>query len=439
MKRLMTLSIIEKAYLGILLVIFGGIVLHAPISVGLSTLLPGYELLIRSWKEILMGLALVPMLVLLWDKKRLSILGEPLMIAVGVYALLHLLSAAFMPQSLISTVAGVLIDLRYMLFFVLVYVAIRLYPGFRKTFLQIGVIGALVVVIFALLQVFVLPIDVLKYIGYGPDSIAPYLTVDQNDNYIRINSTLRGPNSLGAYAVVVLALLFAFWMRGDHSKLKRPLPLALILLAGGMTALWTSYSRSALIAGVFAIAVVLAVTLWHRFNRKTWIITAAIVAAIGIGLFVARDSTFVANVILHDNPTTGAPNTSNDGHLLSLQDGIRLMIQQPFGAGVGSTGSASLLGDKPLIIENQFLYIAHEVGWAGLIVFVMILIGVFARLWQRRSDWLALGVFASGIGLVLINMLLPIWVDDTVSIVWWGLAGLAIGSPMGYREEESDE
>jgi hypothetical protein len=48
------------------------------------------------------------------------------------------------------------------------------------------------------------------------------------------------------------------------------------------------------------------------------------------------------------------------------------------------------------------------------------------RLWQRRTDWLALGLFSSGIGLALIGLLLPVWVDDTVSIVWWGLAAVAI-------------
>jgi hypothetical protein len=34
---------------------------------------------------------------------------------------------------------------------------------------------------------------------------------------------------------------------------------------------------------------------------------------------------------------------------------------------------------------------------------------------------------ASGIGLALIGLLLPVWVDDTVSIVWWGLAAIATG------------
>ena len=83
------------------------------------------------------------------------------------------------------------------------------------------------------------------------------------------------------------------------------------------------------------------------------------------------------------------------------------------------------------IIENQYLFIAHEVGWPGLALFVALFVMILVRLWKFRSDWLALGVLASGIGLALIGLLLPVWADDTVSIIWWGLAGLAIGGTYG--------
>jgi hypothetical protein len=148
---------------------------------------------------------------------------------------------------------------------------------------------------------------------------------------------------------------------------------------------------------------------------------------IASGLYLGRHTTFVSNVILHENPVVGSSLNSNQGHISSLQDGVNRLLTQPFGDGVGTTGSASLSTDAPLIIENQYLFVAHEVGWLGLALFVMITIGIFARLWQRRGDWLALSVLTSGLGLLVIGLLLPVWVDDTVSIVWWGLAGLAIG------------
>jgi hypothetical protein len=104
------------------------------------------------------------------------------------------------------------------------------------------------------------------------------------------------------------------------------------------------------------------------------------------------------------------------------------MRRQPIGGGVGSTGSASLMTDSPLFIENQYLFIAHETGWFGLGLFIALMSLLLVRLWRYRRDWLALGVLTSGIGLSCIGLLLPVWVDDTVSIIWWGLAAIALAS-----------
>jgi len=72
------LSILDKAYVGILLVIFGGIVLHAPLSVGFSTLWPDYSLFIKSWKEVLLGAALLLSVIVLTIRKSWGILRSNL-------------------------------------------------------------------------------------------------------------------------------------------------------------------------------------------------------------------------------------------------------------------------------------------------------------------------------------------------------------------------
>jgi len=422
------LTFLDTLFVGILLVIFGGIVLHAPLSVGLSTLFPSFEVLIKSWKEVLMLLAGLLMLVILYQKKQWSVLKSPLMLVIAAYALLHLLLLLVFPQGLTSSIAGLFIDLRYLLFFGLVSVAIVLYPMLRRPFVITFFVGAFIVAAFALLQVFVLPHDILKYIGYNTSTIVPYLTVDQNPNYIRINSTLRGPNPLGAYAGIVIALVFAYWLKVKRDKpLRQPLASSVIVI-GSFVALWASYSRSAVVAACAAIGVIILATIGRRISRRVWIIMTALLIATAGGLFVARDTNFVSNVLLHNNSTTGAAVDSNAGHVESLQQGLDRTIRQPLGGGVGSTGSASLYGTKPLIVENQFLFIAHEAGWLGLALFVAITYMVLRALWQRRADWLALGVFASGVGLILIGLLLPVWVDDTVAIIWWGLAAVALAA-----------
>jgi len=420
------IEIIKRIYIGILLFIFGGIVLHAPISMALGSIWPDYSLIIKSWKEILMLVAGFIAIFLLFKNKKVNIFKDPVIIAIFAYAILHILMLFYKFQGIKAATAGLAIDLRYVLFFSLVYIAMKLYPEYRRLFIKVGIIGAFIVLVFALLQVFILPHDILKYIGYNINTISPYLTVDQNHAFIRINSTLRGPNPLGAYAVIALSLIAAYLVKRKLPKGKLPIFIISIMGIGGLVALWVSYSRSALIAAIFAVVVVLAVTTFRKLSTNMWIVISFMVFVLSVGLFAFKDSSFVSNVLLHENPTNIDNISSNAGHINSLSDGLNQLVRQPLGAGVGSTGSASILVNRPEIIENQYLFIAHEVGWLGLALFLYIFGLIMYRLWKLRDDWLALGVFAGGIGIALICVLLPMWVDDTVSIIWWGLATIAL-------------
>lgn len=420
---------LEKIYLGILAVIFALIIVHAPIIVGFGTLLPKYALVIKAWKEILMLVALILGVVIL-TRRRLwrTLMHDWLLWGILLFAALLLVLIPLHYQGINATVAGLAIDLRYLLFFSLVYTAVKLMPEYRNVMVKIGVVGAMIVVGFATLQLF-LPANILSHIGYDKNTtIAPYLTVDKNPSFIRENSTLRGPNPLGAYAVMVLGLLTAalIRMRGRLEENKFRIMTG-FLAVGALVSLWVSYSRSALIAGLLAIVIVVVAAAKQKIPRGVWIASCVVLLALLGGLIAERNNPFVSNVILHINPEGGSSVTSNDGHVSSLVTGLNQLQHQPLGAGVGSTGSASLLGVSPEIVENQFLFVAHEAGWFGLILFVLIWGIVLSRLWNRRKDWLALGTFAGGVGLVFIGLLLPVLTDDTVSIVWWGLAALVIG------------
>lgn len=451
---------IDKIFIIILLVIFGGIVLHAPLSVGFGSLFPNYELLIKSWKEILLVAALLLGLYIIYKRKAWGQFNTPLFWLIGGFAALHLVTLVFIHNGLVETMAGLMIDLRYLLFFVLVFAALRLYPNLYGLFLKVFFAGALVVAVFALLQVTVLPRDALHYIGYNETTIMPYLTVDQNINYIRINSTLRGPNPLGAYAVIAIIMLVVLWAgkfglrkpkgvasarqalvgKKSHEGLVKRRWLiagATVTGVGSLVALWASYSRSAWLALVVALAVLVAAYLIQkrgknrRINRTVWLVIGAVCLGLTTGAIYLKDTPFMSQVILHEDPDEQNDINSNDGHLSSLVNGGQKVIKQPFGMGVGSTGSASLLGDAPQIIENQYLFVAHEIGWLGLVLFVVVYWFVLRQLWRawrRNAYWVSLGVFASGLGLAVIGLLLPVFVDDTVSIIWWGLAAVTLGS-----------
>jgi hypothetical protein len=422
-------TILDTLLISILFIIFAGIVVHAPLTIWLGTIFPDASLLIKSWKEILMGAALLIAAVILQQRRRWRILTNPVILVAGLYGLLHVLLLSYQYENVIKTLAGLLIDLRYILFFVLVVVAATLYPTLRRPFVITFLAGAVIVCLFAALQVFVLPPDVLAAIGYNDTTITPFLTVDENPDYVRINSTLRGPNPLGAYAVIVLAFVMAYMLRKRKMIQPKTIAFMSLLSIGALIAIWASYSRSALVGLIVALVIVFTFTVGRRLSTWVWISIFVVAGAIGGGLYAARETPFVSNVILHDNAETGAMVTSNQGHLDSLEEGLNRMVAQPLGAGIGSTGSASLNGSDPIIIENQYLFIAHETGWLGLGLFLVLFGMIIGQLWSRREDWLALSVLASGIGLAIVGLLLPVWVDDTVGIIWWGLAGLIIGGP----------
>lgn len=433
----MKTTILEKLYAWILIVILGGIVLHAPLSVGLGSLFPDYELLIKSWKEILMVIATVFAVVIVTKHRLWKELSQDLVFKLVVaYAALHLLLVIALFQGSIQTAVGLAIDLRYVLFFSLIYILIKTLPQYKRPLLITAIAGAIIVVGFAVMQLF-LSADILKYIGYGKDTIEPYLTVDKNHEFIRVNSTLRGPNPLGAYVGIVLAGLIAAWASGRIKlRTNKNKTLFGIAIIASFVALWITYSRSALGAAVIIIAVVLGVSALKYITRRTWTYIAVVAVIFAGALFVVRESTFVSNVLLHENPNGGSAVSSNDGHVESVIAATDRTIQQPLGGGVGSTGSASLYGDKPFIIENQYLFIAHEAGWLGLLLFIGLFTAIMTRLWKLKKDWLALAVFASGIGLAAIGILQPVWVDDTVSIVWWGLAGIVLGGRYGKQTKQ---
>lgn len=411
-------------YIGILLVIFGGIVLHAPLTVWLSSNFPDCGLFIKSWKEILMLVASFIATYLLYKYKKFKILRNPLILTIIAYAVLHFVLLFINNQGLMPSLAGLIIDLRYLLFFVLVCVAIQLFPDKKDLFLKVGIAGALIVVIFAILQVFVLPKDFLSVLGYGENTIAPYLTVDQNQDFIRINSTLRGPNPLGAYALIVLALAFSVFV---NKKTKKSLAVFLILVFGSLTALWFSYSRSAMLGFAITLSIIFLVKFFNKLSIKNWL-TIGAVFVIGVGgLFAMRNTDFISHIVLHENPSEGNNENSNEGHINSLTDSLQEVVSKPLGTGIGSTGSASLLGDEPVVVESQYLMVAHETGWLGLAYLLAIYGLILWQLWNNKKDWLSLGVFASGVGLAVIGLFLPVFADDTVSIIWWGLAGMVIG------------
>ena len=390
--------------LALLAAIMLGLAIHTPLTVLASTHWPLVALYAKAWKEVLLMVAFVLVIILGWRRHAWRFwLRDKLLWLIAGFALWHLVLAGISlaaGNSAATVVAGLVIDLRWGLMTATMYGFIYLYPHYRQILLKCMLATAVIIVGFACLQL-ILPRGFLTIFGYSQATVVPYLTVDSNEAYVRFGSTLRGPNPLGAYAlgglVLASALLAAKWR--DSAKLR---VYGILAAVSSSVALYISYSRAAILGVLAALGGLFAQRYGRKLPKKAWISIAAGVLAVAAGGVY---------------------------HLSSLRDGVIKAAQQPFGAGIGSTGSASLLGDSGVIIENQYLFIVHEAGWLGLVIYLMIVIIVLRRLWRRRNDWLALGMFLSGIGLSIASLFLPVFADDVIALVWWGLSALIVARP----------
>lgn len=381
--------------------------------------------LFRVWKELIL-VAIFP--VVLWvawksTKTRQWLVGSWIVRLFALYAVLHgVLALQALHNHNVNQEAliyGLIINLRFIAFFIICYILAANNAFLKKNWRPILLAPALLVIFFGLLQKFILPHDFLRHFGYGPETIPAYQTVDSDINYRRIQSTLRGANPLGAYLVLIIpALLLTF-------RKSRKLVIATNLTA--LVVLFFSYSRSAWIG----LALVSATLVWlaqTQKNKKLLTAIAAILSLIVItGAFLVQTNKDVQDTLLHTSDYSSVPQSSNDARLKSLESGSRDVIHQPLGEGPGTAGPASFRNDHPpRIAENYYLQIGQEVGWLGICLFVAINILVAQQLWRRKGEALPLILFVSLVGLSIVNLLSHAWTDDTLSLLWWGLAGIAL-------------
>lgn len=429
---------LERTIVGLLMLILMGLAVHTPVTVWIESNWPDYELLAKAWKELVLGLIMLLLAAYVGLRGLYGrLLRDKFVLLILAIAALHVVLLLVVNNAYISELSGLLIDLRYYLFFIELYIVAQYMSWARRYLLWMAGVGVLVVVGFGFLQATVLPRDILEPLGYSKETIQPYLTVDLNDDYVRINSTLRGPNPVGAFAVISLALLGAWVLR--HWRRIQNWQAAFVAASSSiavLVVLWGSHSRSAWLAVVAAVSAGLMAIL----PRRTAIVSVATIACVSLvsvgALLAFRDNPTISNLFFHSNPTGGSAHKSDDGHLESLEYGVEATLKSPAGSGIGSTGSASLHSESPTIVENQYFFFAHESGWFGLVLQVALFGLVLAGLWRARQDWLSLGLFASGVGLALIGILQPVWADDVVSLYWWGLAGLALGSSASMKLHE---
>ena len=174
-------GLVEQTIVWLVVVVFVGMAIHTPTTVFIETHWPHLELLAKSWKELVLGALLLLILLSLYKRGALrQVVGDKVVQLVAAIAVVHVALLLLFDNAYVSELAGLLIDLRFYLFFVELYVAARYIPGVHKYGLRAAAVGAAFIVVFGVLQVFVLPKDILASIGYSDATIKPYLTVATN-------------------------------------------------------------------------------------------------------------------------------------------------------------------------------------------------------------------------------------------------------------------
>jgi len=408
---------------------------HAFLTVWASSLVGHYTLL-RLWKEfVLAGLCIGALYLVIQDKKlRFRLLHDRLLQLIFAYGCLLLLVTLFALWA--GTVTpkaaayGLLLDSRLLLFFIVTAVTAHYSDLLVRAWRRLLLIPAAITVGFATLQYAALPSDVLSHFGYGPASINPVATVDQKNDFQRVQSTLRGPNPFGTYLILVLAALGTRLIRFHKSFWQTAAFFILSLLA-----LFFTFSRSAWIGVVFALLWLLWQAVTSPKTRKLLIVASAATLVLAAGaMYGLRNNDYFQNVFFHTNEHSLASESSNTGHFTAIKEGLVDTARQPWGRGIGTAGPASAYNSDPArISENYYIQIGQEAGVLGAGLFIAITVVVMRRLHAVRQHELARVLLASFIGILAVNMLSHAWVDDTIAYMWWGFAGAMLG--LGTQKE----
>lgn len=382
--------------------------------------------LFRIWKEILLALITPVVAWIIFNDYSLRkwFLESKIVRLFGLFVLLNIAMSAWAlannKVNASATIYGLIVNLRFFLFFIVCSVLAAKTGFLHKHWKKIIVIPALMVIVFGIIQSIFLPNDFLRHFGYGPGTVTSFQTVNSNPDLPRLQSTLRGPNPLGAYLVLILPMIF--FIARENVLMRRG------ALLGGAFVLFYTYSRSAWLGMFLCVVSILFLTNKLRIERKHF--SALLLAAlVGIALIsqLSRSNQDLQDTILHTS-SSATTSSSNEVRASAISSALKDIEKHPLGGGPGTAGPASFRnsGHEPKIAENYFLQIGQEVGVVGMMALVAIMMIAGYQLWQRRDDQLAKVLLATFVGITFINLVSHAWADDTLAYIWWGLAGIVL-------------
>lgn len=428
------------------LYIFYGLLAYAPLHIFLSTWI-GTSFNILEPAKIAKDVVLVVGFLLVlafsvgkeWFRKWLK--TDTLLWLILAYVLLNLVLVLIKPTDQDAELLGLVYNTRFLMFFLYAWMLVNLFPekAVLKNSVKVALASGMVVIVFGIAQYLLMPNDMLRHFGYNRENgVLPVFLIDEKPDLERVMSTVRDPNSLGSYLIIIGSLLGSLFIAAKAKAERNRYSLYLALTA---LCLWFTFSRSAWIGfltamGVLAILSPLAQRVMAKIGyTKIAVIGLSLVVIVGTGLLVFKDTYLVKNVILHADESTVLEDP-NELRIRFWRESVQDIAAEPEGSGPGTAGLASIRNNKQgtELNENYYLQIGSELGIAGILLFLGILGLVGYRLFIAKPDIYTVALFASFVGLLITNFLVHIWSNEAVAYTWWGLAGLVLALKSTHRK-----
>ena len=393
----------------------------------------------QAWKEIL----LITLLTLSIFQARGDIKDRAIDRIFIIFIILHFI---YLLLPLEKDFSSIFLGLRNNLIFVIAYFTgrlIKLNPSkvlhLNNILIKIAIIASIV----AISEIFILPQDIFHILGFSrymegfigitlPSEarfrglpVQFYSEFNINGQWLmlrRAGTIYLNPVVFSFTQLTVIPIMVSLWLNRCWPNSKWVLILiALIGMILGIT-------RSALLGLVFAGFVLVApIIIQARVSKKLFqliIITAS--ATFATGLYFRLDQLLLNTVQLRDS--------SSIAHYNAFFENIALLIQQPWGYGVGVIGTAAHRSNISLGGggESWYFQMTLQMGILGGILSVLITWYSLHALWKsyHRLEGtlkaIALGLLASGVGFAVASNFLHTWDYLQISIPYWMLVGVVL-------------
>jgi len=369
-----------------------------------------------------------------------------LMVVGGLYVLLHTLFVLFdTHDDTYSAIVGSAYNTRLLGYLLLGYVVGSAKKGrtYLKYLLTAAIIIATLVAVFGVAQYF-FPSDLLTHVGYTLDRGVKYMFfIDDKPSLPRVMSTLKDPNSFGAYLVLpILITGYAFFSnKVNKSLFIRPFKKNVLFIAlfFQIIALLLTFSRGALIALLLASVTMLGAVKGRQaieYLKNHWIAAVAVLILVSSALMLVRNTFLFQNVVFHADKSTVLADP-NEKRVTLARQAIDDIVVAPLGHSPCPAGLVSIKNPKGcLLTENYYLQIAYEVGWLGLALFIAILYVVFRQLFlTSHLSFFATVMLSSMLGYLFYSLLIHLWSNESVALQWWLLAGTVLGMSLSRKNQ----